>query len=240
VSDPHQAWLAVRGQPLEGWSPFDEDLLLRAVHVDLVRRSLGFLVTYDDYVYDDAPTGEWWVEIEDASPITLTRLADAQSIRGPGSIQMIHKGNPAGRGVLQFDGDEIIINTVGSELPAVRTGRPPEGAASPILASDFNTWTLQGWDDDSGQPWDLELRGLTFDVDSSALRFEVRDHSTNPDGSDGTDRLIVLEHVVSFSISVRHPEVSGGARRVEEAYVDGRTYYLHHPVVTLSASIDAT
>jgi hypothetical protein len=129
---------------------------------------------------------------------------------------------------------------VGSELPAVRTGRPPEGAASPILASDFNTWTLQGWDDDSGQPWDLELRGLTFDIDSSALRFEVRDHSANPDGSDGTDRLIVLKHVVSFSISVRYPEVPEGAGRVEEAYVDGRTYYLHHPVLTLSASIDAT
>ncbi|WP_156390882.1 MULTISPECIES: hypothetical protein [unclassified Nocardioides] len=30
---------ARRGLPLEGWSPFEEDLLLRAVRVDLVRRT---------------------------------------------------------------------------------------------------------------------------------------------------------------------------------------------------------
>ncbi|GAA1770572.1 hypothetical protein GCM10009795_015820 [Nocardioides hankookensis] len=171
---------ARRGLPLEGWSPFEEDLLLRAVRVDLVRRTVGFTVTYDDAVFEGAPTGDWLVELDDASPVTLTRLA-VEAVTGvPGRIYWTHQPTRVGRGLLQLDSHEVLVNTIGTELPATRAERLSVREMVPVRSSaNHTTWTLLDWDDDDG------------------------------------------------------------AERIEQAHVDGCRHYLHHPVVTLAATVAA-
>ena len=152
----------------------------------------------------------------------------------------MHQDDRSGRGRFKLYSNEVVVvvSTIGLELPATREQQVPARAPVPVQASAIHNWSLPDWGD-YYEPWILELRGFTFDVGASALHVDVREPSPDPNRPDFTDHMLSLDRVVSFATSVRYPRSASDAERIQKAYVDGCTFYMHHPVVTLSAMVAA-
>lgn len=231
-----------------GWSAdvwgntMAEDMLLRAINFDMATRSLHIFLTYDGYEFEGAPTGDWCVDIIDVDSFSLTRLAESLPPSGSGTIETTAV---SGFNYTLFS-DEVILRAV---APTARIRRANNSsvrvdASSPrnrvsIQAGDTAEWTIERWGDSGDYVWDCLLEAVRFDVSDRSLMFDVVEVGPDPKRSEVSRFSLTLDRVISFAIASRRKiDGESGLQRLEFGYVDVPRYYLYHPQLMISASVE--